>query len=196
MKKIYEKIKPFFSVILGALLLLSYLFYVQRDGSALALGIVSIVVAAFYIGYGVVAIILGDKLPALLKKILDVVVFCLFPAFMFTEFLIITINLYDNYTPAGWIIAILGMVAALGIAAIYAVASFVKVKILGRLVQLFALIFVLALLMNVLFDATGLPEILGNIALVYLIIYSTYACILFSAIGTLGGGEKVEEPEE
>ena len=193
MKKFYEKIKPFFLVILGALILLSYLVCVQGEGATLALGIISIVVAAFYIGYGLVVLFIGSKLPTTLKKILDVVVVSLFPAFVFTELLMTTINLYKVYTPTGWTIAILGMIAALAVIVVYIVATFVKAKILGKLVPIFALTFVLSLLMNVLFDAIGLPMVLGNVTIVYLIIYAVYTAILFSAIGLLEGDKKAEE---
>lgn len=196
MKKFYEKIKPFFLVILGALILLSYLVCVQGEGATLALGIISIVVAAFYIGYGLVVLFIGSKLPATLKKILDVVVVSLFPAFVFTELLMTTINLYKVYTPTGWTIAILGMIAALAVIVVYIVATFVKAKILGKLVPIFALTFVLSLLMNVLFDAIGLPMVLGNVTIVYLIIYAVYTAILFSAIGLLEGDKKAEETGE
>ena len=196
MKKFYEKIKPFFLVILGALILLSYLVCVQGEGATLALGIISIVVAAFYIGYGLVVLFIGSKLPTTLKKILDVVVVSLFPAFVFTELLMTTINLYKVYTPTGWTIAILGMIAALAVIVVYIVATFVKAKILGKLVPIFALTFVLSLLMNVLFDAIGLPMVLGNVTIVYLIIYAVYTAILFSAIGLLEGDKKAEETGE
>ena len=196
MKKFYEKVKPFFLVILGALILLTYLPCIRGEGSVLALGIISIVVAAFYVGYGIVVLLIGDKIPALVKKILDIVVVGLFPAFVFTGILMDTISLYENYTPTGWIIAILGMIAALGIAVVYAVAAFVKNNILSKLVSIFALTFVLALLMNVLFDAIGLPMVLGNITIVVLVIYAVYTAILFSAIGGLESGEQSEEPKE
>ena len=196
MKKFYEKVKPFFLVILGALILLTYLPCIRGEGSVLALGIISIVVAAFYVGYGIVVLLIGDKIPALVKKILDIVVVGLFPAFVFTGILMDTISLYENYTPTGWIIAILGMIAALGIVVVYAVAAFVKNNILSKLVSIFALTFVLALLMNVLFDAIGLPVVLGNITIVVLVIYAVYTAILFSAIGGLESGEQSKEPKE
>ena len=196
MKKFYEKVKPFFLVILGALILLTYLPCIRGEGSVLALGIISIVVATFYVGYGIVVLLIGDKIPALVKKILDILVVGLFPAFVFTGILMDTIGLYENYTPTGWIIAILGMIAALGIVVVYAVAAFVKNNILSKLVSIFALTFVLALLMNVLFDAIGLPVVLGNITIVVLVIYAVYTAILFSAIGGLESGEQSEEPKE
>lgn len=196
MKKFYEKVKPFFLVILGALILLTYLPCIRGEGSVLALGIISIVVAAFYVGYGIVVLLIGDKIPALVKKILDIVVVGLFPAFVFTGILMDTISLYENYTPTGWIVAILGMIVALGIVVVYVVAAFVKNNILSKLVSIFALTFVLALLMNVLFDAIGLPVVLGNITIVVLVIYSVYTAILFSAIGGLESGEQSEEPKE
>ena len=196
MKKFYEKVKPFFLVILGALILLTYLPCIRGEGSVLALGIISIVVATFYVGYGIVVLLIGDKIPALVKKILDILVVGLFPAFVFTGILMDTIGLYENYTPTGWIIAILGMIAALGIVVVYAVAAFVKNNILSKLVSIFALTFVLALLMNVLFDAIGLPVVLGNITIVVLVIYAVYTAILFSAIGGLESGEQSKEPKE
>ena len=196
MKKFYEKIKPFFLVILGALILLTYLPCVRGEGAILALGIISIVVAAFYIGYGVVVLLIGGKIPALIKKILDIVVVGLFPAFVFNGILMDTISLYENYTPTAWIIAILGMIAALGIVVAYTIVSFVKNNIISKLVSIFALTFVLTLLMNVLFDAIGLPVVLGNITIVVLVIYVVYTAILFSAIGGLDSGKQSEEHKE
>ena len=197
MKKVYEIVKPFLLIILGALMLLCYLNLLQGQGATLALGIIALVVSVFYLAYGVVGIILGDKLPAGLKKALDITVICVFPVFMFTYYLVTLISLRQaevNIGPAGWIISILGMVAALGIVGVYAAASFVKNKFLARLAQLFALAFVLSLLLNLLFDFAGNPNVLGNVNLVELLIYVSYSALLFSAATALTN--KSEEKAE
>lgn len=197
MKKIYEIIKPFLLIILGALMLLCYLNLLQGQEGILALGIIALVAAVFYLAYGIVGIILGDKLPAGLKRGLDIAAICVFPVFMFVYYLISVITILQNdgvVGPSGWIISILGMVAAIGLVAAYIVATFVKMKLLARLAQLFALAFVLSLLLNMLFDAAGNPNVLGNINVVELLIYVSYGALLFAAVPALNG--KPEEKAE
>ena len=208
MKKILDFIKPFLFIILGALLLLIYLNSLQLQDAQLAMGIVGIVVAVYYLGLGIVVAILGDKLPASLRGILDLVAICLYPVFGFVGDLLNVIDYHDMFGPTGWVIVILSMVASLAAAALYVVAYFVKGKLLVRLAQLAAMVFVLTLVLDIVFDFAGGVTILGNIPLVVIAVYACYGFELFKAVSALSAekeapkakpeeaAEPVEEPAE
>ena len=81
MKKISEIIKPFLSIIFGALLLLIYVNWLSsNDGGTLFLGIFGVILSVYYLTYGIMDIIIGDKLP---KKIFNIFTISLYPIFMF-----------------------------------------------------------------------------------------------------------------
>lgn len=182
MKKISELIKPYLSIILGALLLLVYLNWLSQQEWVLALGIVAVVMATYYIASGVIGIVLGDKLPKSLKLALDITSICLFPLFLFVYFLILTINAHDALGPTGWVIIIISMVASIALPCVYAVSKFVKAGLLGKLCFLFAAVFVLALLLNVLFEFDGNPIVLGDINIISVVIYFVYGYMLMNSL--------------
>ena len=198
MKKVLDLIKPFLFIILGALLLLIYLNSLQLQDAQLAMGIVGIVVAVYYLGLGIVVAILGDKLPASLRGILDLVAICLYPVFGFVCDLLDVIDFHDMLGPTGWVIVILSMVASLAVAALYVVAYFVKGKLLVRLAQLAAMVFVLTLVLDIVFDFAGGVTILGNIPLVAIAVYICYGFELFKAVSGLSTEKEAPkaEPEE
>ena len=182
MKKISELLKPYLSIILGALLLLVYLNWLSQQEWVLALGIIAVVMAAYYLAVGVVGIVLGDKLPKGLKLALDITSICFFPVFMFVYFLLLTINGHQAMGPTGWVIAIISMAASISLPCAYACSKFVKAPLLGKLCFLFAAIFVLALLLNVLFDFIGDPIVLGNINIISVVIYFVYGYMLMNSL--------------
>ena len=199
MKKVADFLKPNILIVFGALLLLFFLNYLQYTGGTLAIGIIAIVMAAYYLAIGILSIIIGDKLP---KKILDIVSVCFFPVFMFVLFLIQTIQAakIDNFMgPTAWIIAILSMIAALALPVIYLLSKLLNKGPLSRFAYLFAAIFVLALLLSVLFNARGDSVVLGNIDMILVAIYASYSFFLFSSLGNVEEApeakeEKKEEP--
>ena len=201
MKKVLELIKPFLLIILGALLLLVYLNNLQGQDAALAMGIVGLIIAVYYLGLGIVRMILGDKLPKLLAQILDLVAVAIFPVFLFVGYLINVIELHDYFGPTGWVIIILSMIAALGLAGMYVVAFFLKGKLFCRIAQLCGMAFIMVLLLNLAFNIDGTLNTLGNIPLVLVAIYLCYSIMLFRALGELGGAAAEpapakEEPKE
>ena len=183
MKKIGIIIKPFISIIFGALLFLVCLNYLSLKDTALAIGIVGVVLAAYYLAVGIIGIILGDKLGKQLKKILDLISIVLFPAFMFTIFLIATINgaKAEALLPTGWVIYITSMTGAILMVVAYVLAAFLDNKLIARLGFLFSAIFVLALLLDVLFSAQGLPVVLGEIDVIKVVTYLVYTFMLFNS---------------
>ena len=192
MKKVLELVKPFLLIIFGALLLLIYLNLLQGRDEVLAMGIVGLIVSVYYLGLGIVRMILGDKLPASLCNILDLVAVCLFPVFLFASYIINIIQLHDMYGPTGWVIIILSLIASLGLAGMYAVAYFLKGKLFCKIAQLCGLALILVLLLNVVFDADGGVAALGNIPIVIVVVYVCYSIMLFRALGELGAAADAE----
>lgn len=201
MKKVHEIIKPFLSIIFGALFLLLYLNLLAGEGFVLAIGIIAVIVASYYLALGITNLIIGEKFPALLKKILNLVAIVLFPFFIFIYNLLIVVNLYDGMGPTGWIIVITALVGSLFFIATYIVSSFVSHKLMNKLAILGGGIFVLILLLQMLFDLTGASALLGEINVVLLIVNFVYSLQLFPALVELKDApipEKApkEEPKE
>ncbi len=193
MKKLHEFIKPFLSIILGALLLLFYMNWLTGQDAQLAIGIIAIVMAAYYLTVGILGVVLGDKLGNA-KKIFDIISICFFPTFMFVYFLVVTINGASVIGPTGWVILILSMISSLALVVAFIIASFVKAQVFKRFTILFAATFVLALLLNLLFDLAGNPIVLGNFNIIAFVIYFIYTNMLLSSLSI--GKEKKAKPEE
>ena len=197
MKKLSELIKPYLSIVFGALLFLVFLNDLRGEGGQLALGIIGVVLAVYYLAAGILGIILGDKLPKVVKMIFEIASVSAFPALMFTEELISVINIHEYMGPTAWTISILLMISALAVIAGYILARFVKGKLMMRLGSLFALAFVLALLLDALFYVTGDPVAIGDLNVVMVVLYVLYSLILLNSFRALGQEEpKAEEPKE
>ena len=194
MKKIQELIKPVLMIIFGALILLFYMNFINSNypGGYIALGIIGVVFAAYYLTIGILNLLIGKKL----GKVFDILNIDLFAVLMFTQFLIITIYGADNMGPTGWVIKILSMIAALTLAAFFVIFKLVNVPVVKRLTMLFAGIFALAMLLDILFDDRGFGDILGNINMISLAIYAIFASILFSNVLKEDAPKEVENKEE
>ena len=182
MKKIGDFIKPFAAIILGALLLLAYLNNLQMQGGQLVIGIFALIFAIYYMGIGIVSVIVGEKMPAGAKKVFDVLSIALFPLLMFVLFVSNCADFASVLGPSGWIIIILSMSGSITFSSLYVVAAFAKVPVLKRLAQLFGAIFVLALLLNLVFTVTGNPNDLGDINVINVVIYALYTSMLLNAL--------------
>ena len=178
MKKIGDLIKPYVSVVFGALLLLYYLNWLTGEGSRLAIGIIALMVSIFYIAYGVLGSVLGEKFP----KVFGTVAIALFPFFMFLVYIINMASGVNNIGPTGWIILILSFAGSSAFCGLYIISSFVKVPVLRRLAFLFAAIFGLVLLSDIVFDGAGDPIVLGMIDILLVVIYGLYAFMMFSSL--------------
>ena len=89
--------------------------------------------------------------------------------------------------PTAWIINILSMIAALALIIVYIISKFSDKPIVFRCAYLFSLIFVLALLLDILFDNDGDAIVLGMVNILLVVIYALYAFYLFGSL------EKTEE---
>lgn len=198
MKKLHELIKPFLAVILGALLLLIYMNGLGSEGKSLALAIVGVVFAAFYIGAGIMRVLLSDKLKADVVKILDVAFVGCYALLMFVGYILKVIDL--DAGPTGWFIVVLSLASSIGFVVLFALATFLRNKNIKQLAQLFGFIFLLALVLNFVFDDAGNPVALGFVAILDVVVLGVYSSLLISSITSLGElrrRPKVEaEPEE
>ena len=203
MKRISEMVRPFLAIIFGALLLLFYLNWLGAAGAYLALGIIAMVLAAYYLFVGIVGSLV--KLQDKAKNVLDTLSISLYLVFLFVYFLIMMIeaaktnaeraqyNLDPIVGPNGWVIMIVSMVAALALALLFAGAKLTGNGALGRLASLFASIFVGVLVLNIAFNLNGDSVNLGSVDIVNLVIDVVFVYMLF--IG-LGGLNKIPEPKK
>lgn len=197
MKKIGDFLKPNMFIIFGALLLLYFLNYLSLNGASLAIGIFAVILSTYYLVVGILGILIGNKFSPQLKKIFEVLSVSLFGAFMFIYFLLTTINgaqINGLMGPTAWIVQILSMAAALGLAVVYTIARLVNIDALMRFAYLFSAIFALALLLNILFDISGNSRLLGNVDILLVVIYVIFTFYLFSTL--TNKAESKEESQE
>ena len=185
MKKIKELLKPFIFIIFGALLFLFFFNYLGVGGAGLAIGIVAIVLAAYFLVVGILSVVLGDKLGKA-RGVLNLVGVATFPLLLGVIFLL---NLIGNVQadvylgPNGWTIAILSIASAFTLGVLLFIAYFVKSKGFHRVTFLFGSIFVLALLLDILI-ADGFAVTLGNIVVLQVVLYLCYTSMLFEVLSS------------
>ena len=186
MKKIKELLKPFIFIIFGALLFLMFFNYLGVGGATLAIGIIAVIIAAYFLTVGILSVVLGDKLGKA-KGVLNLVGVASFPLLMGVIFLIQLIgDAKSDYTylgPSGWTIAILSIAASFALGVLLFIAYFVRNKGFHRVTFLFGAIFVLALLIDVLM-ANGFPVALGNIVVLQVVLYACYVSMLFEVLSS------------
>ena len=190
MKRISEIIRPFSTIVFGALFFLMYFNYLQLQGEALAIGIVATVISVYYLAAGILGFILGEKLPSGLKKVLDLITLSAFPLFFFVLCLLTTIEIHQYFGPAGWLLIILSMIGSLSFSVFSVIARLVNKPLLVRIAYLFASIFTLVLLSNLLFEFDGTPTQIGDVVIVELAVYALFVSIMF---GSIRKEEKVSE---
>lgn len=182
MKKYGSILQAILPTIIGAFMLLLYMNLLNGQGALLALGIIGVIVAAYYLVSGITGALLSKNkgnLGGLLKKG-NVVIF---PIFMFVVFLITVINGANALGPTGWVIAILSLIAALGFA-IAAIFNWVaNSEAISKLTTLLGILFILALALTVFFDPTGAPNALGNIELASTVVYVLYTILAVTVLG-------------
>lgn len=196
MKKLTEFLKPNVLIIFGALLFVYYLNFLSYDGAGLALGISAIVISAFYLFAGIFLVVAGNKPSQSVQKTFHLLSVVLFAAFMFVDFLLTTINATKVMGPTAWTIKIVSMVTSLAFIMIFVISKFSSESTLLRLNNLFSLIFVLVLVLDVLFSVSGNPNALGNINVLLVVIYGFYSYYLFGSCEKTEVLPKQTETEE
>lgn len=176
-KKLSDYFKTNILVILGALLLIKYWDFLSFKGLYIALGIIALVLATYYIVLGIVIAVMGSKFSAQPLKVCEMLSVSLFALFIFLSFLFMTIDMAELMRVSNWVINILSMVVSLVFAISYIAYKLASKSNIIRFVSLFALLFILALLLDIIFNAGG---ILGNIDVFLVAIYLSYSFYLFS----------------
>lgn len=205
MKKALGFLKNNILIFIGVLLLLLFLNYLAIGGTGLALGIFATVTAAYYITIGILGIFIGDKFSAQTRKIFDVIAVCLFVLFMLLSFIFTFVNMIQNsadqnnnafYGPTSWFVTIFGLLASLALAAFYPVTKFVNKDGLKKLCYLFAALFALGLLLDILFDFEGFAITLGQIPFMYLAVDLLFVFYLFETLNDANGEAKAAKEKE
>ena len=181
MKKFEEMIRPFISIIFGALILIYYL-NLLGSGSILGvlLGVLAILVSLYYLGYGILTVVLGDKLPAKLRELNDSLAYTIFPGFLAIYILIQLIleAMVLIIGPAGWVIGILSVLIIIVYITLFLLKKAVTNEIIDRLAKLMVFGVYLVMLLDILFvfgDSIGL----GAIDIVLTVIYVIFGYMLF-----------------
>ena len=198
MKKIKELLKPFIFIIFGALLFLCYFNGLSSKGAGLAISIVAIVLAAYFLAVGILSVVLGDKLGKT-KGLLNLIGVATFPLFFAAIELITLINLadIDGYLgPTGWTISILTIAAALGLGGLLFASYFARSKELHRITFLFGAIFVLALLLDILLLVDGTPATIGQVVILQVVLYGAYVSMMFDVLSLLKENKESGDEDE
>lgn len=197
MKKIKELLKPFISIIFGAILFLFYFNWLGTAGAPLALGIIAVILSVYFLVVGILNVILGDKLGKA-KGILNMAGVATYPIFLGVYFLLNLISQAqaDAYLgPNGWTIALVSIAASFGLGVLLFIAYFLKNKGIHRVTFLFAAIFVLVLLVDVLIT-DGFPISLGQIIVLQVVLYGAYVFMLFEVLASFKERKETKKEEE
>lgn len=189
MKRISDLLKPFLSLIFGALLFLCYFNWLSTNGGYLALGIIAVILSVYFITIGVLGVVLGEKFSTKTKEILNTCGVAAYPIFLGVYFLIyiIVCAKYEiAIGPMGWTVAIFSLGVSLALGVFFLLAFFLKKSFLIRGTFLLSVLFALVLLLDVLLT-NGNPETLGNIVLLGVMMYGVFASILFNELKVLQG---------
>ena len=200
MKKIRELLKPFLEIIFGAIVFFTFSGFLQTTGGYLALGIIAVVVAAYFIVVGILTIVLGEKLSKKCRHLLKVSGITAFAWLITAEFIILLVAFAEvgDFPVNGWIIYILTIASSFGFGLLLLLAQFADSKFINRLAQLFGAVFVLSLLLNVLIPS-GVPVSLGGIVILQVVLYVAYAIMAFESMGELkvsSAPSKEEKPAQ
>ena len=198
MKKISDLLKPFLSVIFGALLLLCHFNWLSsEEGGYLALGIIGVILAAYYVAVGLLNTFLGEKLSDKAKCVFDgsvgVALFPLFMGAIWLVELIVKVDYEVAIGPMGWTIALFSIIAGFGVGGLLLFAYFMKNRTVTKLAFLFSSLFVLALILDILV-VNGNPATLGSIVVLVVVLYGVYVAMLLSSLS--GMKDKLKAPKE
>ena len=192
MKKLIDLIKPFLSIVLGALVILLFLNGLSDGGTDTAKAVFALIVGAYFITIGVIKFVAGNKID---KKVLDILSAIAIASYAVLFFVVVVCNMADfasedimkqirGYGTNGWIIALYSVVISAGFAAVYLVAYFVKNEVLNKVSNLLGLLFLLALVLNVLFSIDrGDPVQLGDIVILAVVTHSLFGYIYLASVG-------------
>ncbi len=200
MTKLKQILTPLFAITLGALILLTYMNSLNGQGSVLAIGIIGVIFSVYYLAYGIITLVVPDKLSAGLKKGLHITAIVLYPLFMFAIILTNVIEWNAAFGPSGWTIAIISLTVTILFALLYILNALTENDLLKRLALLFGGCVILVIVLSLIFDFTGAPTQIGNVTFLEIGMYVLYGALLIDVLAPLAAkkenapvGEKKEE---
>ena len=175
MNKIKDIIKPYLSIIFGALFLLLYSDFLDRNGAFFALGIVAVVCAVCYIIIGVINVVCFDKVKDSSKNILKLCEYTVFPLFVFVSGLIALIENADIMQTRAIIIDIVGMTAAIILIIFHVVDKLGKKDVSPRYAYLINLFFMIAMCTSLVFSYSTMEILKFTIAFVLDVLFFVFS---------------------
>jgi len=197
MKKVSDLLKPFLSVIFGALLFLCHFNSLGLGGGGLAIGIVAVVLAGYFVTVGLLSTLLGEKFPRRLKENLEAVGVGVYPLFLgayFLTFLIMSVKAKNYVGPMAWTISLISIAAAFGLGVLFFLAYFLRRRTLARLTFTFSSVFILMLLLDILL-VNGNPATLGSIVVLKVVLYGVFVGMLINALSSFKALLKLKKEE-
>ena len=177
MKKALDFIKPFISIVFGALIILLYLNGLSNGDKDTIRGVFALIVGSYFIVVGLLGLLAPEQIGGNVLRLLNSIGISVYAVFFFIITLVDVIDFNSAYGVNGWIVAYVSLSVSIAFAVLFIIQLFVKNQIIQRLARLFGMLFLLALLLDLLFDFAGNPETLGNIVLLLLMTYVTFASI-------------------
>ena len=177
MKKVLDYIKPFISIVFGALITLLFLNNLNRGDLETVKSVFAIIVGGYFIVVGLLGLLAPQQIGERPLRLLNSIGISVYAVFFF---LCIVLNVADynaGYGVNGWVVANFALTVSMGFAVLFLLTFFIKNAVVERLARIFGLLFLLALLLNVLFDRLGNPMLLGGIELLKVVTHITFACI-------------------
>lgn len=177
MKQFSSIIKSFLPTVIGAFMLLLYMNLLGGQGAALALGIIGVIVAAYYLVSGILLALAPEGNIRVILQRGNVIVL---PTFMFVYFLMVLIQTAQGLGPTGWVISIFSLVASIGFAIFVLFSWLAKSEPVNKVTNLMGVLFLLSLVLTLFFNIDGTPAAFGDIELPSTVMYVLYGVLLFT----------------
>ena len=193
MQKLKLFIKPYMMITFGASMLLFYLDWLGGTTEQLILGILALVIAAYFIVSGLLRFFNKENS---LAKLFDFLNAFLFPFFLFVYALIAIIASARFLGPAGWVILILLLLATLGVSVMLILNQINKEGKFKKLLGAFSLCYYMMLVVIILFGIDGTPLTLGRINIPEVMMYAISAYLLFMFLNKKKHKEELEDKSD
>ena len=182
MKKILGLVKPFIAIGFGALIIMLYLNRMSVGGNETVKSVFAFIVGSYFIVIGLLGMICAEQIGEKPLRILNAIGFSVYASFFFLVTLLDLVDLHDGFGVNGWVVANFTLTVALGFAVLNIIQIFVDNRIFGRITNILGLLFVLALVFDILFDEVGDPVFLGMVQILLVLVHVTYISIYLGNI--------------
>ena len=182
MKKILDLVKPFIAIVFGALVIMLYLNGMSVGGTTTVRSVFAFIVGSYFIVVGLLGMICAEQIGEKPLRILNAIGISVYASFFFLTTVLDFADYHDGYGVNGWVVADFTFAVALGFAVLNIIAIFVNNRILGRIANILGMLFVLALVLDILFDEVGNPVRLGLVSVLLVVVHATFISIYLGNI--------------